>query len=157
VAPSRGCHDSRVEDGSAAPAASWPSSYNRIVMRMKYLCLTDRDAARLRATQPAKGDLEVAAWRLAALADPTRLRVALVLATSGELCVGDTATLLDLPVKLVSHHVRALAERGLATKERDGKLIRYRLTEDARRLLEAAFARDFAAHVDLQPRSSSLP
>jgi DNA-binding transcriptional ArsR family regulator len=124
---------------------------------MNYLCLTDDDAARVRAAQPAKGDLVVAAWRLAALADPTRLRVALVLATSGELCVGDTATLLDLPVKLVSHHVRALAERGLATKERDGKLIRYRLTENARRLLEAAFTRDIATHVDLPTPSSSRP
>jgi DNA-binding transcriptional ArsR family regulator len=126
-------------------------------MRMSYLCLTDDDAAHVRAAQPAEGELVGAAWRLAALADPTRLRVALVLATSGELCVGDTATLLDLPLKLVSHHVRALAERGLATKERDGKLIRYRLTEDAHRLLEAAFGRAIPAHLDLQAGSSSVP
>ena len=64
-------------------------------MRMSYLCLTDEDAARVRAAQPAEGELVGAAWQLAALADPTRLRVAFVLATSGELCVGDTATLLD--------------------------------------------------------------
>jgi ArsR family transcriptional regulator, lead/cadmium/zinc/bismuth-responsive transcriptional repressor len=123
---------------------------------MNYLCLTAEEAARVGAAQPTKGELAGAAWQLAALADPTRLRVALVLATSGELCVGDTATLLDLPIKLVSHHVRALAERGLATKERDGKLIRYRLTEDAQRLLEAAFGRAIPAHVDLHARSSSV-
>jgi DNA-binding transcriptional ArsR family regulator len=57
----------------------------------------------------------------------------------------------------VSHHVRALAERGLATKERDGKLIRYRLTEDAHRLLEAAFGRAIQAYIDLQARGSSVP
>ena len=68
--------------------------------------------------------------------------------SAGELCVGDTANLLDLPIKLVSHHVRSLAERGLATKQRDGKLIRYRLTEDARVLLEAAFGREFALRLD---------
>jgi DNA-binding transcriptional ArsR family regulator len=123
---------------------------------MNYLCLTAEDAARVEAAQPAMGELGGAAGRLAALADPTRLRVALVLATSGELCVGDTASLLDLPVKLVSHHVRALAGRGLATKERDGKLIRYRLTEDARRLLEAAFGREFPTQLDLQAGSASL-
>ena len=122
---------------------------------MNYLCLTAEEAARVGAAQPTKRELAAAAWRLAALADPTRLRVAVVLATSGELCVGDTASLLELPVKLVSHHVRALAERGLATKERDGKLIRYRLTEEARRLLEAAFGREFPAHVDLHSRSAS--
>ena len=57
----------------------------------------------------------------------------MVLAGASELCVGDTAALLGLPIKLVSHHVRSLAERGLATKQRDGKLIRYQLTEEARR------------------------
>ncbi len=36
---------------------------------------------------------------------------------------------------------------GLATKHRDGKLIRYRLTEDARRLLGAAFDRPLPVSV----------
>jgi DNA-binding transcriptional ArsR family regulator len=109
---------------------------------MSYLCLSREEAARVSAAQPDEAELAGAARCLAALADPTRLRVALVLASAGELCVGDTANLLGLPIKLVSHHVRSLAERGLATKQRDGKLIRYRLTEDARRLLEAAFSRE---------------
>ena len=114
---------------------------------MNYLCLTPEDAARLTAAQPGEGELAGVARFLGALADPTRLRVALVLASAGELCVGDTANLLDLPIKLVSHHVRSLAERGLATKQRDGKLIRYRLTEDARTLLEAAFGREFSSRL----------
>ena len=87
------------------------------------------EAARLEAAQPAEQELDALAWRLGALADP-RLRVALVLASAGELCVGETAALLGLPIKLVSHHVRCLAERGLATKQLEGKLIRYRLTQD---------------------------
>jgi DNA-binding transcriptional ArsR family regulator len=114
---------------------------------MNFLCLTAEDAARLRAEQPGEGELAGVARCLGALADPTRLRVALVLASAGELCVGDTADLLGLPIKLVSHHVRSLAERGLATKQRDGKLVRYRLTADARRLLEAAFGREFSLDV----------
>jgi ArsR family transcriptional regulator len=108
---------------------------------MNYLCLTDAQAGQLRDAQPSADDLAVAARRLGALADTTRLRVAIVLATADELCVGDTARLLDLPVKLVSHHVRTLAERGLATKAREGKLIRYRLTDDGRALLAVALGR----------------
>ena len=115
---------------------------------MNYLCLTTEEAARVSAVQPGEAEMTGVARRLGALTDPTRMRVALVLASAGELCVGDTANLLDLPIKLVSHHVRSLAERGLATKQRDGKLIRYRLTEDARVLLEAAFGREFALGLD---------
>ena len=63
--------------------------------------------------------------------------------------MGDTAGLLDLPVKLVSHHARYLAERGLATREREGKLIRYRLTDEARALLEAAFGRPLPVRVEV--------
>jgi DNA-binding transcriptional ArsR family regulator len=119
------------------------------MVRMNYLCLSAAEAARVSAAQPRHEELAGVAQCLGALADPTRLRVALVLASAGELCVGDTATLLDLPIKLVSHHVRALAERGLATKQRDGKLIRYRLTEQALRLLVTAFGRAFALGFDV--------
>jgi DNA-binding transcriptional ArsR family regulator len=116
---------------------------------MNYLCLSSEDAARVSAAQPDEAELAGAARCLGALADPTRLRVALVLASAGELCVGDTANLLGVPIKLVSHHVRSLAERGLATRQRDGKLIRYRLTEDARRLLEAAFSCELAPGLEV--------
>lgn len=118
-------------------------------MRTSFLCLSEGEAARLGEALPAAAEREQAARRLGALADPTRLRVALVLAATNELCVGDTATLLELPVKLVSHHIRALAERGLATKHRDGKLIRYRLTGEARRILEAAFDRPLPVQVEV--------
>jgi DNA-binding transcriptional ArsR family regulator len=110
-------------------------------MRTNFLCLTPTQAARVDAATPSAAERELAVRRLGALSDPTRLRVALVLASTSELCVRDTATLLDLPIKLVSHHMRCLAERGLATKERDGKLIRYRLTDEARQILDAAFDR----------------
>jgi DNA-binding transcriptional ArsR family regulator len=72
-----------------------------------------------------------------------------VLAATSELCVGDTAGLLELPVKLVSHHARYLAERGLATREREGKLIRYRVTDEARALLEAAFGHPLPVQVEV--------
>jgi DNA-binding transcriptional ArsR family regulator len=105
---------------------------------VKYLCIDEQTAAAVRAGQPREAEAAEAARRLSGLGDPTRLRIALVLRAVGELCVGDTATLLGLPIALCSHHVRALAERGLAEKRRDGKLVRYRLTAEAEALLAAA-------------------
>jgi ArsR family transcriptional regulator, lead/cadmium/zinc/bismuth-responsive transcriptional repressor len=123
--------------------------YDRTLMRTSFLCLRDDQAATLRGAQPSEEQLALAARRLGALADPTRLRVAVVLATASELCVGDTADLLDLPVKLVSHHVRTLAERGLATKHRDGKLVRYRLTDEARDLLASGLGQAVPVQVEV--------
>ena len=77
-----------------------------------------------------------AARRFALLGEPNRIRIALVLREIGELCVGDTANLLDLKISLVSHHMRAFADQDLAEKRRDGKLVRYRLTPAALQLLE---------------------
>lgn len=107
-------------------------------MTDRFLCLSDAQADAIRARQPSDSDLRVAARRLALLGDPTRIRIALVLHEAGELCVGDTAKLLGLNIALVSHHVRALAVAGLATKQRQGKLIRYRLTMPATDLLTVA-------------------
>ncbi len=106
----------------------------------RFLCLSDAQADAIRARQPSDSDLRVAARRLALLGDPTRIRIALVLHEAGELCVGDTATLLGLNIALVSHHVRALAANGLATNERQGKLVRYRLTAPAIELLTLALS-----------------
>ena len=118
-------------------------------MRSNYLCLSGEQATCLQTALPAESELDAAVRRLGAFSDPTRLRVGMVLAAASELCVGDTAALLGLPVKLVSHHVRSLAERGLATKHRDGKLIRYQLTDEARSLLEAALGRSLPIRVEV--------
>lgn len=104
----------------------------------RFLCLSDTQADAIRARQPSDADLRIAARRLALLGDPTRIRIALVLHEAGELCVGDTAKLLGLNIALVSHHVRSLAANGLATKQRQGKLVRYRLTAPATDLLTVA-------------------
>ena len=111
----------------------------------RFLCLSDAQADAIRARQPSDSDLRIAARRLALLGDPTRIRIALVLHEAGELCVGDTAMLLGLNIALVSHHVRALAANGLATKQRQGKLVRYRLTPAAIDLLNVALAEQGAA------------
>jgi DNA-binding transcriptional ArsR family regulator len=107
---------------------------------MKLHCLGEDEARAALAALPSAEALAASAERAAAFADPTRLRVACVLAEVGELCVGDTAAMLQLPIALVSHHVRSLHARGLAEKRRDGKLVRYRLTPAGADLLAAALA-----------------
>jgi ArsR family transcriptional regulator, lead/cadmium/zinc/bismuth-responsive transcriptional repressor len=76
----------------------------------------------------------------AALADPTRLRVAAALAGGEELCVCDLAWIVARSGKLVSHHVRALRAAGLAEHRRDGKVVYYRLTAAGSSLLGAVLA-----------------
>jgi DNA-binding transcriptional ArsR family regulator len=83
---------------------------------------------RLDATSPAAA--------AKALGDPTRLRLAASLATTGELCVCDLAWIVGRSDKLVSHHVRMLRQAGIAQSRRDGKIVFYHLTEHGRRVLE---------------------
>jgi DNA-binding transcriptional ArsR family regulator len=91
---------------------------------------------------------EHAARRLAggfrALADPTRLAVALALRDAEELCVCDLAWILERAQNLVSHHLRALRAEGLVDYRRDGKMALYALTERGRGLLELAGVEDQA-------------
>ena len=108
---------------------------------MNYLCISEAQAASARAAQPSNKEIEAAARRFALLGDPTRVRIAIVLRETGELCVGDTAKVLGLKISLVSHHLRAFATHDLAEKRRDGNLIRYKLTDAALELLDHAFER----------------
>ena len=76
----------------------------------------------------------------AALADPTRLRVAAALAEGGELCVCDLAWIVARSDKLVSHHLQALRAAGLAAHRREGKVVYYRLTGAGSALFAAVLA-----------------
>ena len=96
------------------------------------LCLDLPRAERLRQQAPSLEALERAAGRAKALADPTRLGIAVALAGGGELCVCDLAWVAGRDEKLVSHHVRALR-----TSRRDGKMVMYELTAAGATLLDA--------------------
>lgn len=78
-----------------------------------------------------------AAARAKALADPTRLQIALALLEGEELCVCDLAWVVAKAENLVGHHLRALREAGLADSRRDGKIVFYALTETGRELIDA--------------------
>jgi len=105
------------------------------------LCLDLPKAEALRAARLSEPDARAYAAELAALADPTRLTIALALAAGGELCVCDLAWIVERANNLVSHHVRVLRTAGLADYRRDGKMALYSLTERGRLLVDQAAGR----------------
>ena len=88
----------------------------------------------------AAGDLSQAVARAQALADPTRLSVALVLAEAGEACGCDVAATLGRSQALVAHHLKALRAAGLAESRRQGRLVQHRLTPLGAELVTAVRA-----------------
>jgi ArsR family transcriptional regulator len=67
--------------------------------------------------------------RLAALADPVRLRIVGVLA-GGTRCVCDLQDSVPVAANLLSYHLRVLRDAGLVTAARRGRWIDYRLDPD---------------------------
>jgi ArsR family transcriptional regulator len=67
--------------------------------------------------------------QLKALADPTRLRIAVLLST-GELCVCDLTEVLKLPQPTISRHMAKLKSAGIVVDRRAGKWIHYKLSGD---------------------------
>jgi ArsR family transcriptional regulator len=79
---------------------------------------------------------------LKALADPTRLQMAIALRDAREpICICDFTAAFDLTQPTVSHHMAKLREAGLVEVTKRGIWSFYRLSPDlpasARRLLEA--------------------
>ena len=69
-------------------------------------------------------DLEVTAARLAALGDPTRLRIMRTLA-AGELCVCRLRDAVPVPANLLSYHLKVLRDTGLIRGTRRGRWVDY--------------------------------
>jgi len=72
---------------------------------------------------------------LQALADENRLRILEVL-RSGEHCVCELQTSLDMGQSLLSHHLRSLREAGLVKDRREGRWIHYSLSGELLPTLE---------------------
>ena len=80
--------------------------------------------------------IAAAATRGKALADPTRVTIALALREGGDLCVCDLAWITGRPENLVGHHLRTLRAAGLASSRREHKIVFYTLTELGTYLLD---------------------
>src|SRR5262249_39455365 len=73
-----------------------------------------------------------------ALADPARVRIVNLLATSrGPVCVCNLTEPLGLSQPTVSHHMKKLLEAGLVDREQRGKWAYFSLKRDAARKLAA--------------------
>ena len=71
-----------------------------------------------------------------ALADPHRVKIVNLLATSGEpVCVCELIAPLGLAQPTVSHHLRKLTEAGLLDREQRGRWAYFSLNHDALRTL----------------------
>jgi ArsR family transcriptional regulator, lead/cadmium/zinc/bismuth-responsive transcriptional repressor len=74
----------------------------------------------------------VAAWgqQFAILGDPSRLALLLAIHHAGPISVSDLAVAADMNDTTVSQALRFLRAKGTVAAERDGRIIRYRLTND---------------------------
>jgi DNA-binding transcriptional ArsR family regulator len=112
--------------------------------RCDLLCLDLPRAEELRRRHLALGTAQRAAARARALADPTRLTLAVALREGGELCVCDLAWIAERSQNLVSHHLRVLRSEGLVESRRDGKMIMYALSKEGHGLLAAVLSTELA-------------
>lgn len=74
-----------------------------------------------------------------ALADPTRLRIMLLLQVR-ELCVCELTYILGMEQSRVSHHMRILREAGLVEDLRQGRWMIYRIPAGSRGFVDGLFA-----------------
>jgi ArsR family transcriptional regulator, lead/cadmium/zinc/bismuth-responsive transcriptional repressor len=118
--------------------------------RCDVLCLDVPKAEKLRQRRLSAAAAEAAAARARALADPTRLSLATSLRDGDELCVCDLAWISGRPQNLVSHHLRALKQEGLATSRRDGKIVFYGLTEVGVQLLDGVLEAAAASQIAIE-------
>jgi DNA-binding transcriptional ArsR family regulator len=72
-----------------------------------------------------------------ALGDVNRLSILLALHHAGDLCVSDLAFAVGMSDSAVSHALRLLRAHGMVSANREGRLVRYRVTgELTERLLD---------------------
>lgn len=88
---------------------------------------------------------------LRALGDENRLRI-LMLLRQRDLCVLEIIGVLDISQPLASSHLAVLREAGLATASREGRRIRYALSNEARRGGKHRLLRQVAAAIADEPR-----
>lgn len=59
------------------------------------------------------------------MADPTRIKILLVLRKHEELCVSDIAQILKMSVSAISHQLNDLEQTGIVSSKKEGKSVCY--------------------------------
>jgi DNA-binding transcriptional ArsR family regulator len=104
---------------------------------------------RINTDTTAKPNLAEEAALLKALADPTRLRLAVVLSVNGETCVCTLAQGLNEPEYKISRHLGILRSAGLVEARRKGTWMYYKLAKPRNPLekcLQECFRDSLAGH-----------
>jgi len=91
--------------------------------------LTAKNIGQLREQMKFTPDLDELAARLAITGNPTRLRIAWLLAGLKEVCVCDIAEILGVTMSAVSQHLAKFKAYGLVTTRRDAQTLYYSLTD----------------------------
>ena len=68
-----------------------------------------------------EAEAEILSASLKALADPIRLQLVSIIATSGEACACDLPELLGRSQPTISHHLSLLVKAGILDREQRGK------------------------------------
>jgi ArsR family transcriptional regulator len=94
----------------------------------------------LQSSPLTQSEAEQLASAFRVIADPTRLRLISLLASSpsGEACVCDLVEPLGLSQPTVSHHLKLLYEAGLLGREKRGLWVYYRLIPERLQMLRDA-------------------
>lgn len=93
--------------------------------------------------------MDVEARFFKALSDPTRLRIAAILASEGEVCVCRLAGALAVRDFRISRHLAVLRAAGIVAARREGTWVYYKLAAPRsalERSLYAAFRRHLGGH-----------
>ncbi|MGH9182648.1 MAG: ArsR/SmtB family transcription factor [Acidimicrobiales bacterium] len=96
------------------------------------------ESSRIEPLSPAEAERLAGAFKL--LADPTRLRLLSIVASTDETCVCDLVGALDVSQPTVSHHMKLLKGGGLVEGEARGSWTYYRLVDGADELLRSTLA-----------------
>jgi DNA-binding transcriptional ArsR family regulator len=91
-------------------------------------CSDEEKVARVKEKMAHHDCTGLSQW-FKALADETRLKIALALHMETELCVCDAALVSGASVAAASHHLRLLRDFGIARHRREGKLVFYSLAD----------------------------
>jgi DNA-binding transcriptional ArsR family regulator len=78
-----------------------------------------------------QAELAASADVFALLADPNRLMLLVCIQRAGPISVSDLAMAVDMNDTTVSQALRLLRAKGLVSAQRDGRIIRYQLGDDA--------------------------
>ena len=82
--------------------------------------------------QQVEDSLSAIAQVMALAGNPVRLKILYLLEAESKLCVCDLSEILEMKIPAVSQHLRKLKDTQLVVPEREGTVIHYRISQQAK-------------------------